>query len=56
MTDPDPLITLAASWPDKTGTLSRVFDDTAASYKFFWFLGILTLEIQRGLQQEANPS
>jgi len=39
----DPLHGLSGKWPNKTATLSRVFDDTAASYKFFWFLGILTL-------------
>lgn len=34
---------LSGRWPEKTATLANVFRDTAASYKFFWFLGLLNL-------------
>src|SRR4051812_16976674 len=32
-----------SKWPEKTTALASVFRNTAASYKFFWFLGILNL-------------
>lgn len=43
MTNSSLLDGLGSRWPDKTRILGRVFDDTAASYKFFWFLGLLEL-------------
>ncbi len=39
----DPLANLSSRYPEKTLLLGQVFNDTAASYKFFWSLGLLTL-------------
>ena len=39
----DPLAGLSSQHPEKTLLLGQVFNDTAASYKFFWSLGLLTL-------------
>ena len=39
----DPLGSLQSSWPEKTRFLGQVFNDRAASYKFYWLLGLLTL-------------
>ena len=39
----DPLSGVAAQWPEKTHLLGQVFNDTAASYKFYWLLGLLQL-------------
>lgn len=38
----DPLQNLSGC-PEKRALLGQVFNDTAASYKFFWLLGLLTL-------------
>lgn len=45
----DPLSGISSSHPEKTLLLGQVFNDTAASYKFFWFLGLLNL-----LQRNGN--
>ena len=39
----DPLAGLSSQHPEKTRLLGQVFNDTAASYKFFWSLGLLNL-------------
>jgi hypothetical protein len=39
----DPLANLTSQHPEKTLLLGQVFNDTAASYKFFWSLGLLSL-------------
>jgi hypothetical protein len=39
----DPLAGLGARWPEKSQVLGQVFNDTAASYKFYWLLGLLRL-------------
>ena len=39
----DPRAGLSSQHPEKTRLLGQVFNDTAASYKFFWSLGLLTL-------------
>jgi hypothetical protein len=45
----EPLIGLSSRYPEKSVILGQVFNDTAASYKFFWLLGLLTL-----LQEERR--
>lgn len=39
----EPTATEVPTVPERTGTLGRAFDSTAASYKFFWFLALLRL-------------
>ena len=39
----DPLGDLSSRHPKRTLLLGQVFNNTAASYKFFWSLGLLTL-------------
>lgn len=39
----DPLDSISGPTPEKTQFLGQVFNDTAASYKFYWLLGLLTL-------------
>ena len=31
-----------------TSRLNRIFDKTVATYKFYWFLGILELYVKQG--------
>ena len=39
----DHLASVVDRYPEKTGILSGVFDETTNSYKLFWFMGILAL-------------
>lgn len=39
----DPLNDLFSRYPERTLLLGQAFNNTAASYKFFWSLGLLTL-------------
>ena len=39
---------LSNRYPEKTFYLGQVFNDTANSYKFLWFLAILSLLGRRG--------
>lgn len=34
-----------------TSAMNRVFDDTTASYKFYWFLSLLDMYVKNGLEQ-----
>ena len=38
-----------------TGNMNRVFDDTVASYKFYWFLAILDMHLN-GNKTMCDPS
>lgn len=51
----DPLTGLSSRWPEQTRFLGQVFNDTAASYKFYWLLGLLSV-IQRGSQSVFAPT